>query len=207
MYCDLAVLASLPRLLTSEDLCRALHMNKQTALGLVHSGLLPMVVEQRHNCCFSVRKSDLEALMTRLERCPDTRPIFAQTLRRSVSEGYQHQIRVLPPTVSKSALRQFYEAALADWPQVLRVQDICRFTGYRRSAVRNWMLRGELACLTREPRCLVPKSWLINYLCSEQYNHKARKSDAHVRQLWEAYQELSAMKPSNAIINQFGSLP
>ncbi len=188
MYCDSAVLAFLPRLLTSEDLCHALHMNKQTALGLIHSGLLPMTVEQRHNCSFSVRKSDLEALMTRLEHCPDTRPIFAQTLRQSVSEGYQHRIRVLPPPVSKSALRRYYEAALADWPQVLRVPDICRFTGYRRTAVQNWTLRGELACLTREPRCLVPKPWLIDYLCSEQYNQKSRKSDTHVCQLWEAYQ-------------------
>ncbi len=188
MYWDRTALAALPRLLSAGELCRVLHVNKQTALGLIHSGLLPMVMEQRHNCCFSVRKSDLEALLRRLERCPDTRPSFAQTLRRSVSEAYQHQIRVLPPTLSESALRRYYEAALADWPQVLRVPDICRFTGYRRTAVQNWTLRGELACLTREPRCLVPKPWLIDYLCSEQYNQKSRKSDTHVCQLWEAYQ-------------------
>lgn len=188
MYCDTALLSTLPPQLSSTELCAALHISKQTTISLIHSGLFPMTVEQRHNCRFSVSKYDLEALLRRLERCPDTRPSFAQTLRRSVSEAYQHQIRVLPPTLSESALRRYYEAALADWPQVLRVPDICRFTGYRRTAVQNWTLRGELASLTREPRCLVPKPWLIDYLCSQQYNQKSRKSDTHVRQLWEAYQ-------------------
>ena len=187
MYWDQTALAALPRLLSAGELCRALHVNKQTALGLIRSGLLPMVVEQRHNCCFSVRKSDLEAMLRRLELSPELRSDFAETLRRSVSRGYQHRIRVLPPTVSVSALRSYYEAALAAWPAILNVQDICRFTGYRRSAVQNWMLRGELPFLTREPRYKVPKPWLIDYLCSEQYNEKNRKSELHVRQLWAAY--------------------
>lgn len=113
MYWDRTALAALPRLLSAGELCRALHVNKQTALGLIHSGLLPMVVEQRHNCCFSVRKSDLEAMLRRLELCPDLRPIFTEILRRSVSRRYQHRIRVLPPTVSASNLRRYYETALA----------------------------------------------------------------------------------------------
>ena len=187
MYCDRTALAALPRLMSAGELCCALHVNKQTALGLIHSGLLPLVVEHRHNCCYSVRKSDLEALLRHLELCPDQRPIFVETLRKSVSRRYQHRIRILPPTVSASNLRRYYETALASWPAILNVHDICRFTGYQRSAVRNWMLRGELPFITREPRYEVPKPWLIDYLCSEQYNAKNRKSELHVRQLWEAY--------------------
>ena len=187
MYCDSSLLATLPPFLGSTELCAALHISKQTAISLIHSGLLPMTVEQRHNCCYSVRKSDLEALLRHLELCPDQRPIFVETLRKSVSRRYQHRIRILPPTVSASNLRRYYETALAAWPAILNVHDICRFTGYRRSAVRNWMLRGELLFLTREPRYEVPKPWLIDYLCSEQYNAKNRKSELHVRQLWEAY--------------------
>lgn len=188
MYCDTALLSTLPPQLTSTELCAALHISKQTAISLIHSGLLPMTVEQRHNCCFSVSKYDLEALLRRLERCPELRSILSETLCRGVYKPYQRKVRVLPPTVSESSLRQYYEATLADWPQVLRVPDICRFTGYRRTAVQNWTLLGKLASLTREPRCLVPKPWLIDYLCSQQYNQKSRKSDTHVRQLWEAYQ-------------------
>lgn len=187
MYCDTALLSTLPPQLSSTELCAALHISKQTAISLIHSGLLPMTVEQRHNCCYSVRKSDLEALLRHLELCPDQRPIFVETLRKSVSRRYQHRIRILPPTVSASNLRRYYETALAAWPAILNVHDICRFTGYKRSAIRNWMLRGELPFLTREPRYEVPKPWLIDYLCSEQYNAKNRKSELHVRQLWEAY--------------------
>ena len=105
-----------------------------------------------------------------------------------VLRRYQCRVRVLPPELSASAQRRYYEAALSDWPTLLNIHDVCRFTGYRRTAVRNWMLRGELRFLMREPRYQVPKPWLIDYLCSEQYNQKSRKSDAHMRQLWEAYQ-------------------
>lgn len=187
MYCDSSLLATLPPFLGSTELCAALHISKQTAIRLIHSGLLPMTVEQRHNCCFSVSKYDLEALLRRLERCPELRFVLSETLCRGVSKPYQRKVRVLPPELSASALRQYYETALADWPTILNVHEVCRFTGYRRSAVRNWMLRGELLFLTREPRYEVPKPWLIDYLCSEQYNAKNRKSELHVRQLWEAY--------------------
>ena len=188
MYCDTALLSTLPPQLSSTELCAALHISKQTAISLIHSGLLPMTVEQRHNCRFSVSKFDLEALLRRLERRPELRPVFTETLYSGASKPYQRKVRVLPPELSESALRRYYETALTDWPTILNVHDVCRFTGYRRSAVRNWMLRGELRYLTREPRYQIPKPWLIDYLCSEQYNRKARKSDAHVRQLWAAYQ-------------------
>ena len=191
MYCDTALLSTLPPQLSSTELCAALHISKQTAISLIHSGLLPMTVEQRHNCCFSVSKYALEALLRRLERCPKLRSILSETLCRGVYKPYQRKVRVLPPELSATALRQYYENALADWPTILNVHDICRFTGYRRTAVRNWMLRGELRFLAREPRYQVPKPWLIDCLCSAQYNRKARKSDAHVRQLWEAYQEVA----------------
>ena len=187
MYCDSSVLATLPPFLGSTELCAALHISKQTAISLIHSGLLPMTVEQRHNCRFSVSKYDLESLLRRLERYPELRSVLSETLCRGVSKPYQRKVRVLPPELSATALRQYYETALADWPTILNVHDVCRFTGYRRTAVRNWMLREEMRYLTREPRYQVPKLWLIDYLCSDQYNRKARKSDTHVRQLWEAY--------------------
>ena len=188
MYCDTSRLAALPPLLSSTELCAVLHISKQTAINLIHSGLLPMTVEQRHNCRFSVSKYDLESLLRRLDRYPELRSVLSETLCRGVYKLYQRKVRVLPPELSATALRQYYETALADWPTILNVHDICRFTGYRRTAVRNWMLRGELRYLTREPRYQVPKLWLIDYLCSDQYNRKARKSDTHVQQLWEAYQ-------------------
>ena len=188
MYCDTTDLALLPTLISAGDLCRALHTNKQTAIAMIRSGLLPVIPEQRQNCCFSVSKSDLEALLRRLERCPELRPIFTETVAGGVPKPYKRRLRVLPPMVPASVLRRYYETALADQPTLLNVHDICRITGYRRTAVRNWMLRGELRFLAKEPRYLVPKPWLIDYLCSEQYNQKSRKSDTHVCQLWEAYQ-------------------
>ena len=50
MYCDTSRLVALPPLLSSAELCAALHISKQTAIGLIRSGLLPITVEQRHNC-------------------------------------------------------------------------------------------------------------------------------------------------------------
>ena len=73
MYCDTALLSTLPPHLSSTELCAALHISKQTAISLIHSGLLPMTVEQRHNCRFSVSKYDLESLLRRLDRYPELR--------------------------------------------------------------------------------------------------------------------------------------
>ena len=115
------------------------------------------------------------------------RPDLQGRLSNNLRKTSRYQVRLLPPPLPESRLRSYYQSALQSWPEVLDVAAICRITGYRRTAVRNCLLRGELPCLMREPKYQVPKPWLITYLCSETYNQKNRKSEAHVRMLWDAY--------------------
>ena len=176
MYCDPSVLAARPCSLSADALCKALHIRKQTALGLLRSGMLPVSFGR-------VEKEDLQSFWRRLEERPDLQGRLSKKLRKTS----RYQVRLLPPPLPESRLRSYYQSALQSWPEVLDVAAICRVTGYRRTAVRNWLLRGELPCLMREPKYQVPKPWLITYLCSDTYNQKNRKSDAHVRMLWEAY--------------------
>ena len=176
MYCDSSALAALPCSLSADALCRALHIRKQTALGLLRSGLLPASSGR-------VERDDLQSFWRSLEQRPELQRRITQTLRKTE----RYKVRFLPPPLPESRLRSYYQNALRSWPEVLDVPAICSITGYHRSAVRNWLLRGELPSLMREPKYQVPKAWLITYLCSETYNRKARKSDTHVRTLWEAY--------------------
>ncbi|MGI6777094.1 MAG: hypothetical protein ACOX7R_03410 [Acetivibrionales bacterium] len=45
-------------------------------------------------------------------------------------------------------LRLYYQKQLQDYPQLLLVSDVMRFTGYGKTTVNNWILRNELKSLT-----------------------------------------------------------
>ena len=76
-------------------------------------------------------------------------------------------------------LRRHLEHQLADAPDVLTVEQIARFTGYTPHTVSRWCTEGRLRTIQRRPRFMVPKTWLLGYLVSDEYNRITRKSKTH----------------------------
>lgn len=87
--------------------------------------------------------------------------------------------RVNYEIVSRLLVRQHYEIALQALPDVLTVADIAAFTGYGRHTVSRWCSEGRLKVITRSPKFIVPKSYLLDFLISDDYNNICRKSKRH----------------------------
>ncbi len=93
------------------------------------------------------------------------------------------------------ALRCYFEKQLKEYPDLLFVSDVRRFTGYVKTTVNNWIVRNELKALCyknqrikspqRGKGTLITKEAFIDFLISPYYRNIARKSNLHKEQAQE----------------------
>lgn len=79
----------------------------------------------------------------------------------------------------RKKLRSRLAKQLAKAPDVLTLQQICDITGYNRHTVSRWCTEGRLKPIMKTPTFRVPKVWLLDFLCSDDYNNICRKSRKH----------------------------
>ena len=98
-----------------------------------------------------------------------------------------YKIRIQPPCAKdEKKLRRYYESKLAALPDVMDVAAAVDFTGYNRRTVCQWIRVGKLKALALLQKYMIPKCYLIDWLCSDDYNNTNRKSRRHIDMLWEA---------------------
>lgn len=98
-----------------------------------------------------------------------------------------YKIRTHPPCAKdEKKLRGYYESKLAALPDVMDVAAAVDFTGYNRRTVCQWIRVGKLKALALLQKYMIPKCYLIDWLCSDDYNNTNRKSRRHIDMLWEA---------------------
>ena len=97
-----------------------------------------------------------------------------------------YKIRIQPqlPDDAKK-IRRYYESKLSSQPDVMGVSEVVSFTGYNRRTVSQWIRLGKLHSLVLLQKYMIPKCYLIDWLCSDEYNNTNRKSREHINMLWE----------------------
>lgn len=177
-----ALLAPYPDPMSRNDFRQACHIGTRTSLYLLQSGLVPCTHTGKRTRCYKIAKADVAAYLRRRLTEPEH---YAPP-----SGWYKNYPQRKPPAasltrtldyeiVSRLLLRRHLEQQLADAPDVLTVERIARFTGYTPHTVSRWCTEGRLHTIQRRPRFMVPKTWLLDYLVSDDYNRITRKSKTH----------------------------
>lgn len=186
MKYDLTQLRQCPDIMSKEQLRIVCHISKRTALYLLQSGLIPCKNSGKKTRCYSIKKSDVLAFLKDREKNPE-RYLAPENWYspKSAAEPNPYVIRVHPSKkCSKTAMTRYYRTALKAYPDVMDVQDVCEFTGYNRRTVSQWVRKNRLKIIMRTNKFLIPKPFLIEYLCSDWYAGTLRKSKKHLDALW-----------------------
>ena len=69
--------------------------------------------------------------------------------------------------------------------RTLKPGEVADFTGYDRITINRWINSGKLKCLKVGHKFIIPKCYLIDWLCSKQYNSTKSKSGRHEKMLRE----------------------
>ena len=77
--------------------------------------------------------------------------------------------------------RNTWTRALSNEPELLRLEDISRITGFGHETVRRWAAAGKLRSAAAGRRLYIAKDWLLDMLETEDFNAISRKSVTHLR--------------------------
>ena len=175
-------LAGYPDPMSRTDFRTACRIGTRTSLYLLQSGLVPCTHTGKKTRCYKIAKADVAEYLRRREydphryaapsgwykNYPDHKPPAT-----SVVSSINYEI------VSRLLIHQYFEEQLADAPDVLTVAQIAQVTGYSIKAVSRWCSEGRLRSIIKQPKFMVPKVWLLDFLASNDYNNICRKSGKH----------------------------
>ena len=168
---------SIPDIISKDSFCKICHMSKRTATKYLGT-VIPCSDNGKKTHRYSITKADLISF---LERYPE-----------------RHNISILPPVYrySKTAfsslplseqvassMHEYYEQLLRSEKEILRVIDICRITGYGKTAVNTWFNSGDLCYVVIRGAKHTAKESLIDFLSSDGFDKIFRKSEWHLRQI------------------------
>lgn len=84
---------------------------------------------------------------------------------------------------------RLYDIHLEPYPDVMSAAQISQATGYNAKTVAVWCRNGKLKSILQQPRYMVPKVWLLDFMASDEYNNICRKSGKHYAVIRELNQK------------------
>lgn len=181
---------ALPNIINKEQMRIACHISKRTALYLLQSGLIPNETTGKKTRCYSIKKKDVIAFLKDREQNPNKYlpPENWYKYSSASPKKKPYVIRYLPGgQATRRQLADYYTKALSDYSDVVDVDAIIKFTGYNRRTVGGWCRKERLRFIMNTPKYMIPKCFLIEYLCSDWYNKIIRKSKEHLNAIWEVH--------------------
>lgn len=188
MRYDAKELKKYPEIMNKEQMRIACHISKRTALYLLQFNLIPHTCTGKKTRCYSIKKSDVIAFMNDREVNPEKYIAPDNWYRYGNVDVKAYKIRIQPPLPEDpEKTRHYYESKLSSHPDVIDVKAVVDFTGYNRRTVSQWIRKDKLRAFSLPHKYMIPKLYLIDWLCSEEYNITNRKSREHIDMLWELH--------------------
>ena len=174
-----------PNVMNKEQMRIVCHISKRTALYLLQFGLIPNETTGKKTRCYKIKKSDVIAFMEDREVNP-SKYIAPENWYKYGGENVKaFKIRLMPELPDERRLREYYKQKLSRFQDVMSMDEVIDFTGYNRRTVGNWIREGKLKGFLYNRKYMIPKAYLIDWLCSEAYNNTNRKSEKHTNMLWD----------------------
>ena len=167
---------SIPEILSKEQFYKLCHISKSTARYLLVSGKVPCIQTGKKTRCYQIRREDVRAFLHR-------RGIQPEQYTSSDKPDIIHFPTLLHQEISpalQDALRGYLEKKLKKELDLLTARQIASITGYSPSIVNQWCRNGQLACIKKGGRHYIPKSVLLDYLCSMRFRTIVRKTPWHI---------------------------
>lgn len=174
-YCS-SVIDCYPEYVTQKEMCAILGICKSTAYSIQKKGIIPFEYV-----------STSEGRRQRIKIADILLYQYQKMCFREIENEYVE------------GLRLYYQKQLQDYPQLLLVSDVMRFTGYAKTTINNWIQRNELKSLRyknkriqsfhRGKGSLITKDAFLDFLTGPYYRSISRKSDIHKAQA-EQYEQL-----------------
>ena len=168
-YCN-EIKRQYPKTMSKDQFFRVAHISKATALFLLQSGLVPCKDIGKKTHRYTIKTDDvIKYLRERAiypERYKATEGWYAGTTggKKQKAEPISCLLKLNISGTKK--LEDFFAEQMKDMGDLLKVEELADFVGFRSTSVVNWCSAGKLKSFLISRRYLIPKVCAIKYLAS-----------------------------------------
>ena len=159
-----------PRTMSKEQFRKAAHISKATALWLLQSGRVPCHDNGQKTCRYTIKTKDVIIYLQ--DRSIHPERYIAKDGWYETRSGYgksrvtlKGELLALKPK-QQQLLRQYFEAKMSDYNDLLTVEEIHTFLGYSQSMITEWCRSERFKSFLISHRYLIPKLCLLDYIAS-----------------------------------------
>ncbi len=168
-YCN-EIKRQYPKTMSKDQFYRVAHISKATALFLLQSGLVPCKDTGKKTRRYTIKTDDvLQYLGERTihpERYKATEGWYIGTTggKKRDAEPISYLLELSADETKK--LERFFAEQMKDMEDLLKVEELATFVGFRSTSIVNWCSSGKLKAFLISRRYLIPKECAIKYLAS-----------------------------------------
>ncbi len=180
MKLDKELLQTMPEIMNKEQFRIVCHISKRTALYYLQSGLIKAENTGKKTHTWNIRKRDVIAFVRDYSDNPyEFMPPENWYVYGEPGINGQSITHFFEDEKWAARARAYYAKILEREKDLLTVKDVARITDYRESTVIYWIHNDKLHVhYAYTNRFLIPKEYLLNFLCSDfymRYRHKPQK--------------------------------
>lgn len=163
--------------LSKEDFYKIAHISKGTALWLLETGLISAEKPERQGFGYRIPKAEVERYLAdrnanpmkyrRSNRC--NRYPYSPVQRYSKQLGFE--------------IRAVVEQDIAQLPDILVPKQVSAVLGYNLREIYAWGETRGLKTLRLSGKLYYPKTFLLDFVSSEEYHNIREKSKEHIELL------------------------
>lgn len=160
------VLKEYPEYITKEQLYQICNVSKKTALYYLESGLISCIDNGKKTHRFTIATEDVIVFLKKRDKDPE---------QYKAQPGWYggNDNRNLPYRLVRTKRNKKTEVKLTQllkkYPDLIKVADVSKITGYSQKTVFTWCSAGKLHHFKIRRSILIPKISLIDFMLSEDF--------------------------------------
>ena len=200
-------LDALPATITKDQFYRICHISKRHAKYLLDSGLVKCVDSGKKTRKYKIEMKDVLAYLIDRELDPEKYRAPAgyyignsgklkRCIRRGQAPGSVVTFHFTEQ--EKPGLLAAWEAAAADYKDLMTTAEVCELTGYGAQTVQRWHSNKSIIGFVIQRKLLISKLTLLEFLAGDTATKIVRKSPKHLNLLCQYAEQCSKESEAGA---------
>lgn len=152
-----------PEYITKEDFRIVARISKQTARYLLLIGLVPCINSGKKTRCYLIHRDAVLCYLRDREENPETyRPCHSDYVKNAKK---RESLKIAK--VDAASYKRYLKQILKPYQDAMTMQELSAFLGYDQCTLKKLCTRGQLQAIYYGQSYRIPKTYLIDFLTSE----------------------------------------
>ena len=166
-----------PEYISKVQLYHICGISPRSATYLLENGIIPAIDTGKQTWRYKIALDDVITYLQRREQLGSMIPPGSASSRYKRPNNPRKSFADIVMQGQENEIAEYFSYIYADCPDVLTVADIAEMTGLTKNTVLKRLLAGEIKFITNDPKYLIPKPYLLEFVTTRRFIESKSNSE------------------------------